>query len=107
VGRSTATDVLVSSQVQTLPASANKVIAFSDNRQDTALQAAHMRSLHNRFAFRRALYTALREGNYVTEGRGVAMSRVGGLLYETQKRHAVVPEFRISRRVFGQDRQAE
>ena len=55
VGRSTATDVLVSAQVQSLPREANKVIAFSDNRQDTALQAAHMNSLHHRFAFRQTL----------------------------------------------------
>lgn len=38
----------------------SEVISFSDNRQDTALQAAHMQSLHNRFSFRRTLYTALR-----------------------------------------------
>ena len=47
VGRSTATDVIISAQVRTLPALQAKVIAFSDNLQDTALQAAHMNSLQN------------------------------------------------------------
>jgi hypothetical protein len=107
VGRSTATDVLVSAQVQALPEGANKVIAFSDNRQDTALQAAHMQSLHNRFTFRRGLYTALTEGNYLAGQAGAELGSVGGLLYEAQKRHGVVPEFRTSQRIFGQDRGAE
>jgi len=108
VGRSTATDVLVSAQVQALPAGANKVIAFSDNRQDTALQAAHMSSLHNRFAFRRALYTALREGGYLAgQSAGAGLEKIGGLLHETQKRYGVTPEYRTSQRIFGPDRQAE
>jgi hypothetical protein len=107
VGRSTATGVLVSAQVQALPRRANKVIAFSDNRQDTALQAAHM-SLHRRFAFRRALYTALLEGDYVV-GRPESgrLDNAGGLLYETQKRHDVLPPFEISQRMFGRDLEAE
>jgi hypothetical protein len=107
VGRSTATDVLVSTQVQALPRGANKVIAFSDNRQDTALQAAHVVSLQNRFAFRRALYTALQEGGYIPGADGAALSGIGGLLFEAQARHGVQPEYRTSRRVFGRDRQAE
>jgi len=108
VGRSTATDVLVSAQVQALPSQANKVIAFSDNRQDTALQSAHMNSLHRRFAFRQTLYTTLVEGGYlVGESRSASLDHVGGLLYETQKRHGLVPPFETSQRIFGRDREAE
>lgn len=107
VGRSTATDVLVSAQVQALPRGLNKVIAFSDNRQDTALQAAHMQSLHNRFTFRRSLYTALHEAGYVMGEAGASLSSTGGLLFEAQARHGVLPEYRLSQRVFGRDRQAE
>ncbi len=108
VGRSTATDVLVSAQVQALPAGANKVIAFSDNRQDTALQAAHINSLHRRFTFRQTLYTALREGGYgVGQAEGAELANLGGLLFDAQKRHHVAPEFRLSTREFGRDRQAE
>jgi len=108
VGRSTATDVLVNAQVQALPKTANKIIAFSDNRQDTALQAAHMNSLHNRFAFRQMLYTALVEsGHVIGQSDGAAMYDVGGLLFDAQRRHGMLPEFRKSRRIFGRDRRAE
>jgi len=108
VGRSTATDVLVNAQVQSLPGAANKIIAFSDNRQDTALQAAHMNSLHHRFTFRQALYTALGEGGHVFgAGPGARLDEIGSLLFEAQQRHGVLPEFRKSRSQFKQDYQAE
>ena len=45
VGRSTATDVIVSQTLNTLPRLEQKIIVFSDNRQDTALQAAHMNNI--------------------------------------------------------------
>ena len=61
VGRSTATDVLVSNTLTSAPEEERKVIAFSDNRQDTALQAAHFNNLQRRLHFRRAVYRALRE----------------------------------------------
>ncbi|MBC8253928.1 MAG: DEAD/DEAH box helicase, partial [Ardenticatenia bacterium] len=61
VGRSTATDVLVSNTLTALPPGERKVIAFSDNRQDTALQAAHMNNLQKRLQFRRAVYHALKD----------------------------------------------
>lgn len=96
VGRSTATDVLVNAQVQSLPRKGNKVIAFSDNRQDTALQATHMNSLHRRFTFRQALYTALREAGCVFGDRpGAQLGEVGHLLFATQQRHEVQPRFRL------------
>lgn len=108
VGRSTATDVLVSAQVQALPYKANKVIAFSDNRQDTALQAAHMNSLHHHFTFRRTLYTTLVESGYIVgHSGGVELSKLGSLLFETQQRNHVLPRFEKSERIFGRDRQAE
>jgi ATP-dependent helicase YprA (DUF1998 family) len=63
VGRSTATDVLVSNMLTTLPDPEQKVIAFSDNRQDTALQAAHMNNIQKRIHFRRGLYHTLAEAD--------------------------------------------
>jgi hypothetical protein len=108
VGRSTATDVLVNAQVQSLPRRANKVIAFSDNRQDTALQAAHMNSLHRRFTFRQALYTGLREAGHVRgDGPGARLGEIGSLLFSTQRRHDVLPRFRETESRFKPDRQAE
>ncbi|MGC9320561.1 MAG: helicase-related protein, partial [Armatimonadota bacterium] len=108
VGRSTATDVLVNAQVQSLPPKANKVIAFSDNRQDTALQAAHMNSLHRRFTFRQTLYTALKENGHLGGGEhGARLEDVGSLLFETQQRHDVLPPFHRSQSQFKKDYQAE
>ncbi len=108
VGRSTATDVLVNAQVQALPEGANKIIAFSDNRQDTALQAAHMNSLHRRFAFRQTLYTGLVEnGHLVGDSEGLLLSDVGNLLFDTQKTHGVLPDYRKSKSKYRRDRQAE
>ncbi|MGC9522979.1 MAG: DEAD/DEAH box helicase [Anaerolineae bacterium] len=108
VGRSTATDVLVSAQVQSLPAGANKVIAFSDNRQDTALQAAHMNSLHRRFTFRQTLYTALIEAGHVwQQGEGLQLQEIGNLLFEGQQRHHVLPNFRKSTSKYKRDAKAE
>jgi len=108
VGRATATDVLISAQVQNLPEGGRKVIAFSDNRQDTALQVAHMNSLHNRVAFRRALYHALLEsGATVERGEWLALADVGLQLFETLRRHGALPDFRRDRRVYTRDRQAE
>jgi ATP-dependent helicase YprA (DUF1998 family)/predicted nucleic acid-binding Zn-ribbon protein len=66
VGRSTATDVLIGSTMQELPEPQQKTIAFSDNRQDTALQAAHLNNLYQRVKFRRALFGALKENGQVS-----------------------------------------
>ena len=59
VGRSTATDVLIGNTMRNLPEKQQKTIAFSDNRQDTALQAAHLNNLYQRVRFRRSLYHTL------------------------------------------------
>ena len=59
VGRSTATDVLIGNTMRNLPEDQQKTIAFSDNRQDTALQAAHLNNLYQRVRFRRSLYHTL------------------------------------------------
>jgi len=59
VGRSTATDILTSTIMRKLEPRERKLIAFSDNRQDTALQAAHLNALQRLILFRRALYHAL------------------------------------------------
>ena len=108
VGRSTATDVLVNAQVQALPEHTNKVIAFSDNRQDTALQAAHMNSLHHRFTFRQTLYTALQEQGHVAgQGRGARLEDIGSMLFDTQNRHNVLPPFQRTKSRFKKDYQAE
>ena len=108
VGRSTATDVLIGNTLARLPETERKLIAFSDNRQDTALQAAHINNLQKRLAFRRALYHTLQEhGRTEAEGDCMDLADVGLRLFRTQQAADVLPEFRRDRRVYGRDRQAE
>ncbi len=77
VGRSTATDVLVSNMLTALPQTEQKVIAFSDNRQDTALQAAHMNNIQKRIHFRRGLYHALKNA-----GQSIPLAEAGDIIFD-------------------------
>jgi hypothetical protein len=108
VGRSTATDVLVNAQIRSLPVEQRKVIAFSDNRQDTALQAAHMNSLHHRLSFRRTLFHTLSEHGFnVSSGEFAELSDIGRMIFDTLQNHNQLPVFRREQREIGRDRQAE
>ncbi len=108
VGRSTATDVLIGNTLARLPEAERKLIAFSDNRQDTALQAAHINHLQKRLAFRRALYHTLREhGCTEAEGEFMELADVGLRLFRTQQVADVLPDYRRDRRAYGRDRQTE
>lgn len=86
VGRSTATDILIGSTMQNLPTDQQKTIAFSDNRQDTALQAAHLNNLYQRIRFRRALYRAL-DGASGTIG----LSDIGNRTFDVLEEHDALP----------------
>ena len=61
VGRSTATDIVISRTLDVLPKEQRKVIAFVDNRQDTEFQAAHFRDLSRKLAFRQSVAEILKE----------------------------------------------
>ncbi|GAB4543589.1 MAG: hypothetical protein Kow0063_36900 [Anaerolineae bacterium] len=89
VGRSTATDVLVSNTLSALPPGQRKLIAFSDNRQDTALQAAHMNNLQRRLQFRRAVYHALRDAR-----QPLGVNDMGLRIYQTLEGAGALPGFR-------------
>ena len=88
VGRSTATDVLVSNTLTSAPEEERKVIAFSDNRQDTALQAAHFNNLQRRMHFRRAVYRALRSAS-----RPQQLSRMGLKIFEAMEEAGALPPY--------------
>ena len=98
IGRSTGTDVLVSSIVSKLFPDERKLIAFSDSRQDTALQAAHMNNLQKRIHFRQALYYALKNNGYV-EGTDKALDVVGtGIkIFKTMFDNGVIPDYARAR----------
>lgn len=102
VGRSTATDVLINAQIRGLPVGQKKVLAFSDNRQDTALQAAHMNSLHNRFAFRRALYQTL-----LSTRNGQDLAGIGLAMFDMLQRQFMLPRYTKDERLYGGDPQAD
>ncbi|RLA76000.1 MAG: DEAD/DEAH box helicase, partial [Deltaproteobacteria bacterium] len=108
VGRSSAIDILVNAQVQNLPRNQRKVIAFSDNRQDTALQAAHMNSLHERIAFRRAFYQSLLENNPSNGSAATSdLTVIGFQIFNTLEKHKLLPHFQKSEGKFVQDPHAE
>ena len=94
IGRSTGTDVLVSSVVSKLSPDERKLIAFSDSRQDTALQAAHMNNLQKRIHFRQALYYALKNNGYI-EGTDKAADVVGtgNKIFKTMEENDVIPDY--------------
>ena len=94
VGRSTATDVLVGSTIEHMPREERKLIAFSDNRQDTALQSAHLNNLHRRIHFRRSVYWALqRNGCLVGTSSWMALERVALETFNVQQHYDVLPKF--------------
>jgi superfamily II DNA or RNA helicase/rRNA maturation protein Nop10 len=98
IGRSTGTDVLVSSIVSKLPKEERKLIAFSDNRQDTALQASHMNNLQKRIHFRRAVYHALVDGGYTTDNsEGLEVSESGLKVFKTMEKYGVLPIYARSK----------
>jgi len=88
VGRSTATDVIVSQTLNILPKQEQKIIVFSDNRQDTALQAAHMNNIQKRMHFRRGLYVALKGSNGPTE-----LDRTGSAIFNVFEGAHVMPNY--------------
>jgi hypothetical protein len=88
VGRSTATDVIVSNTLNALPKHEQKILIFSDNRQDTALQAAHMNNIQKRMHFRRALYRVLDESKEPIE-----LLETGDRIFKVLDREGVMPRF--------------
>ena len=88
VGRSTATDVLVSNTLTSAPPDERKVIAFSDNRQDTALQAAHLNNLQKRLHFRRSAYHALEN-----VGRPLNVGDMGLEIFDAMERTGTLPQY--------------
>ena len=108
VGRSTATDVLISNTLHALPDPERKVIAFSDNRQDTALQAAHINNLQKRLHFRRGVYHALSEAGCLTgPGRAMSLDEVGLRIFQTLDRHGALPQYTPEVGEFRRQRSAD
>jgi hypothetical protein len=98
IGRSTGTDVLVSSIVAKLPKDERKLIAFSDNRQDTALQASHMNNLQKRIHFRRSVYHALIDGGFTeANAKALDIAESGLKVFQAMERYGVMPNYARSK----------
>jgi len=75
----------------TLPPAEQKVIAFSDNRQDTALQAAHMNNIQKRIHFRRGLFHALKNSR-----QPISLPEAGEAIFEAMaadRAEGALPKF--------------
>jgi uncharacterized protein YbaR (Trm112 family) len=108
IGRSTGTDVLVSSIMSKLDDNEKKIIAFSDNRQDTALQASHMNNLQKRIHFRQAVYRALVDGGYTdTDGRVLDIAQSGIRIFDAMKHYDVLPDYAKEQGKFVQTTRAD
>ena len=102
VGRSTGTDILVSQMLTGLPTEQRKVIAFSDSRQDAALQSAHLNHLQKLIHFRRGMYYALLEEGYtVNNSESLRVNEIGSKIYSAYERSEAMPDFRGSQRRIG------
>ncbi|MCX7824272.1 MAG: DEAD/DEAH box helicase [Verrucomicrobiae bacterium] len=94
VGKATATDVLASRLLENVPPNPKRrVIAFTDNIQDAAFQAAHMTDLERRLHFRRALYHGLTESRHTTVANSLLLPDAGRIAFEAMKRAGRVPAF--------------
>ena len=78
-----------------------KIIVFSDNRQDTSLQSAHMNNLQRRLHFRQSLYQALIENGCVSSGKsGLAISVSGIKIFDTMQSNNMLPNYRKTKGQF-------
>jgi len=103
IGRSTGTDVLISEIISHLDEDERKLIAFSDSRQDTALQAAHLTNLHKRVQFRRNIYQMLIDYGHIEESTdGMPLEDVGDNLFETLTKNNALPKLKTDKKTYGQ-----
>ena len=98
IGRSTGTNIITNALINKVPPEEQKIIVFSDNRQDTALQASHMNNFFKRIRYRRVLYWTLKNNNFIItdlkqEGNSVKLSKIGKLMYKTLKKNNILPHF--------------
>lgn len=91
VGRSTATDVIVSEVLSLLDESQKKMIVFTDNRQDTALQAEHLNEFQRRINFRRQLMKTL---HYIQQKTIDARdNNIGDIIFKVMQQEGTLPNF--------------
>lgn len=101
-GRSTATTVLTLSTIlalkadEDLPASARKLLSFTDNRQDASLQAGHFNDFVEIGVLRAALYRAARDAGMDGLRHDELAQRVFDALALPKSLYAVDPEVKYA-----------
>ena len=93
VGRATATDVLVGRMLDELEGRERKIMAFTDNQQDSSFQAAHLNALFRRFHVRRALVAGLTARSATTEAGWLDAQSVAIAAYEAMEEDKCLPPF--------------
>ncbi len=96
-GRSSATDVLTIEVLKKLNKDQKKVIIFTDNRQDTALQAEHLNEFKRRINFRRDFYHTLKyvETKNIKNG-DITDKDIGEIIFQYLDENNILPDFQKS-----------
>lgn len=94
IGRATGANVLIQGTMMETPKAERKIIAFTDNRQDTAFQSGHLNDWFQRIFFRRLLVTTLKERGHV-EGQGdpLELTSAGIALFNQMEKTGTLPRF--------------
>jgi superfamily II DNA/RNA helicase len=90
-GRSSSTDILAAELLADLNEDQKKMIIFTDNRQDTALQAEHMNEFQRRLNFRRDFYHVLEEIAQLK--KRVTDQDIGKVIYDYLEKKNILPNF--------------
>jgi len=93
-GRSSATDVLTIEVLKKLNKGQKKIIIFTDNRQDTALQAEHLNEFKRRLSFRRDFYHALKYVEAKNINNGIITDiNIGKIIFQYLDENNILPDF--------------
>jgi superfamily II DNA or RNA helicase/very-short-patch-repair endonuclease/ribosomal protein L37AE/L43A len=96
-GRSTSTDLILSEMINNMDKDERKIIGFSDNRQDTALQAGHLNNLYQRMLFRQVFYNALKENGAIEESDvALNVEQVGSAIFNTYEKYNLLPDYSVN-----------
>ncbi|MBN1215717.1 MAG: DEAD/DEAH box helicase [Candidatus Lokiarchaeota archaeon] len=90
-GRSSSTDILTMETIKKLSKDQKKQIIFTDNRQDTALQAEHLNEFQRRVIFRQFFYKTLKEIN--EKNHRISDIEIGRAIYQFMKDNNLIPEY--------------
>ncbi|UYP44196.1 ATP-dependent RNA helicase SrmB [Candidatus Lokiarchaeum ossiferum] len=92
-GRSSSTDVLTAKLLRNLSRDQKKLIVFTDNRQDTSLQAEHLNEFQRRLNFRQIMLGVLQKIH--THGDRITDLEIGNYIFAYLSETGKLPEYSI------------